>query len=166
MENDFDSLVADFTCDDVTKCQKARRKLVAIGNQAVDLLVKGLSNKKHWVRWESAKALGQIGDKAATKALVNALEDNEFDVCWLAAEALITIGQDSLEPLLKALADHGDKSLALRHGAHHVLHDMNRGDLDVILQPVMASVEDTEPHVQVPQVAEKALDALRRYRNT
>jgi HEAT repeat protein len=161
MENDIDSLIADFTCDDVLKCQKARRALVAMGNKAVESLVRGLSSKKHWVRWEAAKALGQIGDKAAARALVKALEDNEFDVRWLAAEALITIGRDSLEPLLAALADHGDKSLSLRRGAHHVLHDMDRRNLDGILKPVMASVEDIAPSVEVLQVAEKALDALR-----
>ncbi len=160
MENDIDSLIADFTCDDVMKCQIARRKLVNMGSAAVDKLVNELSNKKHWVRWEAAKALGQIGDAAAARALVKALEDNEFDVRWLAAEALINIGRGSLEPLLKALADHGDKSLFLRQGAHHVLHDMNRGGLDTILKPVMAAVEDIAPSIEVLQVAKKALNAV------
>ena len=127
----------------------------------VEPLVKELSSQKHWVRWEAAKALGQIGDGAAARALVKSLEDDEFDVRWLAAEALITIGRGSLEPLLAALADHGDKSLWLRHGAHHVLHDMNRGGLGGILRPVMASLEDAEPSAEVLQVAKKALDALR-----
>jgi HEAT repeat protein len=161
MKNDIESLVTDFTCDDVIKCQTARRKLVDMGSVAVETLVRELSNKKHWVRWEAAKALGQIGDKAAAEALVRALEDNEFDVHWLAAEALINIGQDSLEPLLKALADRGDKSLSLRRGAHHVLHDMDRGGLDRILKPVMAAVEDIAPLVEVLQVAKKALNAIR-----
>jgi hypothetical protein len=161
MENDIDSLIADFTCDDVTKCQVARRKLVSKGSAVVEPLVKELSNKRHWVRWEAAKALGQIGDKAAARALVNALEDNEFDVRWLAAEALINIGQDSLEPLLAALADHGDKSLSLRQGAHHVLHDMDRSGLGRILQPVMSAVEDIAPSIEVLQVAKKTLDTLK-----
>jgi HEAT repeat protein len=161
MESNIDSLVADLTCDDVIKCQTARRKLVAMGHRAVEPLIRALSDKKHWVRWEAAKALGQIGDEVAAKALVEALEDNEFDVRWLAAEALINIGQYSLGPLLAALVDHGNKSLWLRRGAHHVLHDMDRGDLDAILQPVMAAVEDTAPHIVVPQVAKKALDSLR-----
>jgi HEAT repeat protein len=161
MENDIDSLIADFTCDDVIKCQTARRKLVNMGSAAVEPLVRGLSNKRHWVRWEAAKALGQIGDKAAAEALVKALEDDEFDVRWLAAEALITIGRDALEPLLTALADYGDESPLLRQGAHHVLHDMDRRGLGKILKPVMASVEDVAPSVEVLQVAKRALDALR-----
>jgi HEAT repeat protein len=160
MEKNINSLVEDFTCDDVIKCQTARRELVNMGNEAVPLLVKALSDKRHWVRWEAAKALGQIGDKAATEALVKALEDKEFDVRWLAAEALVNIGKDSLKPLLMALADHGDKSIWLRRGAHHVLHDIDRSGLDDILHPVMYAVEDTSPSIIVLQIAEKALDSL------
>jgi hypothetical protein len=151
MENDIDSLIADFTCDDVMKCQIARRKLVNMGGAAVEALVKELSNKRHWVRWEAAKALGQIGDKASAEALVKALEDKEFDVRWLAAEALINIGRDSLGPLL-----------ALRRGAHHVLHDMHREDLDTILQPVMTALEDMAPSIEVLQLAERALEVVRK----
>lgn len=161
MENKIDDLIADFTCDDVVKCQKARRAMVALGSQAVAPLIKELSNKKFWVRWEAAKALGQIGDAAAARALVKALEDKEFDVHWLAAEALINIGRGSIEPLLEALADHGDRSLWLRQGAHHVLHDMKRGDLDGILQPVMAAVDPAAPSFEVLQAARKALNTLR-----
>ena len=116
MENSIDTLIEDFTCDDVIKCQTARRKLVRIGNEAVEPLVQALSNKKHWVRWEAAKALGQIGDKSASEALTKALEDNEFDVRWLATEGLIIIGRDSIKLLMEALADHGGKSLSLRRG--------------------------------------------------
>ena len=41
-------LVADLTCDDVTKCQKARRELVKVGKTAVPTLIKALKNKKTW----------------------------------------------------------------------------------------------------------------------
>jgi HEAT repeat protein len=160
MENRIDSLVEDFTCDDVIKCQMARRELVKIGNQAVPHLIEALSDKRHWVRWEAAKALGQIGDKAAIEALIKALEDNEFDVRWLAAEALINIGKSSIKPLLEALADHGEKSLLLRQGAHHALHDIDRSGLKTILNPVMAAVGETSAAIMVPQIAKKALDSL------
>lgn len=162
MENKIDELLADFTCEDVIKCQKARRLLVSMGSDAIPHLVKGLSNKRHWVRWEAAKALGQIGDAAAAKALVSALEDNEFDVHWLAAEALINIGLKSLEPLLETLADHGDKSVFLRQGAHHVLHDINRGKFDDVIKPVMSALDNTAPSIEILQVAKNALDALRK----
>jgi len=155
----IDSLVAELVCDDVITCQKARRQLVAMGHRAVPSLVKELGSKKYWVRWEAAKALAQIGDPTATTALIKALEDKEFDVRWLAAEGLINIGREAVVPLLEALIDR-PKSTWLRQGAHHVLHDMDRGDLNKVLRPVMSALEDVEPYVEVPVAARKALDRL------
>jgi HEAT repeat protein len=155
----IDSLIADLVCDDVITCQKARRQLVAMGHKVVPSLVKELGNKKFWVRWEAAKALGQIGDPTATAALIKALEDKEFDVRWLAAEGLINIGLQAVVPLMEALID-SPKSIWLRQGAHHVLHDMDRGDLNKVLRPVMLALEDVEPYVEVPVAARKALDSL------
>jgi HEAT repeat protein len=155
----IDSLIADLVCDDVITCQKARRQLVAMGHKVVPSLVKELGNKKFWVRWEAAKALAQIGDPTATAALIKALEDKEFDVRWLAAEGLINIGLQAVVPLMEALIDN-PKSIWLRQGAHHVLHDMDRGDLNKVLRPVMLALEDVEPYVEVPVAARKALDSL------
>ncbi len=155
----IDSLIANLVCDDVILCQKARRQLVAMGHKAVPFLVKELGNEKYWVRWEAAKALTQIGDPTATAALIKALEDKEFDVRWLAAEGLINIGRKAVVPLLEALVGNL-KSIWLRQGAHHVLHDMDRGDLDEVLRPVMSALEDVEPYIEVPVAARKALDML------
>ncbi len=153
------SLIADLECDDVIRCQKARRKLVALGHKAVPYLVKAMGAKKYWTRWEAAKALAQIGDPTATAALIKALEDKEFDIRWLAAEGLINIGRKAVVPLLEALIDN-PMSTWLRQGAHHVLHDMNRGELDKLLMPVMNALEDVEPYIEVPVSARKALDKL------
>ena len=161
MDNEIEQLIADLNCDEYIECQKARRKLVAMGSVVVPRLVQELSNSKYQVRWEVTKALGQIADKSSAEALVAALEDKEFDVRWLAAEALINIGPDALEPLLLALADHGNKSISLRHGAHHVLHDMKLGNLQRRLLPVMKAVEDSEPYSEILVIAEEAIDALK-----
>ena len=162
MDNEIEQLIADLNCNEYIECQKARRKLVAMGSVVVPRLVQELSNSKYQVRWEVTKALGQIADKSSAEALVAALEDKEFDVRWLAAEALINIGRDALEPLLLALADHGNKSISLRHGAHHVLHDMKLGNLQRRLLPVMKAVEDSEPYSEILIVARKALETLKK----
>lgn len=160
MENNtIESLVVELTCDDVLKCQNARRSLVSIGKEAVPFLVKSLKDRKHWVRWEAAKALAQIADPSATQALVDALRDKEFDVRWLAAEGLIKIGPKTLKPLLKALIQNSD-SIWLRQGAHHVLHDMDRGNLDEIISPLLPALGDTEPSEIIPVLAKKTLDAI------
>ena len=158
-KENIDSLISELTCDDIIRCQNARRTLVAMGHQAVPYLVRALSHEKHWVRWEAAKALSQIGDPTATTALIKALEDKEFDVRWLAAEGLIVVGREALKPLLQALIQNA-KSIWLREGAHHVLHDMKRGELHQRLKPVMTALEDAESAVHVPIAARRALDAL------
>lgn len=162
--NNIDSLIADLNCDDTIKCQHARRSLVNMGERAVGPLTEALSSEKYWVRWEAAKALGQIGSSTAVQSLIRALEDNESDVRWLAAEGLIAIGQEAMEPLLIALIEHAD-SLLLREGAHHVFYDMHRHDLHEILRPVMSELEGSEPSVEVPLAARKALTEFKRISN-
>jgi HEAT repeat protein len=157
--NDIPTLITELACDDVIRCQQARRSLVAMGHKAVPSLVAALGSGKNWVRWEAAKALSQIGDPAATRPLITALEDREFDVRWLAAEGLITIGKKIVEPLLQALINKPE-SIWLREGAHHVLHDMDRDDWDDALKPVMTALEGVEPTFEVPVTAKRTLDTL------
>lgn len=155
------ALVSDLGSKDGLVRVRARLSLVAIGEQAVGPLVEALASKKQWIRWEAAKALGQIGSSGTAEALVRALEDNIFDVRWLAAEGLIVMGRDALAPLLHALLERSDSEW-LREGAHHVFHDLTRGspDFNDILQPVLAALEDVEPAIQVPFAAKDALNKL------
>ena len=97
-------------------------------------------------------------------ALIEALNDKIFDVRWLAAEGLILIGRGALAPLLQALMEHPD-SLWLREGVHHVLHDLDKGDLIEILQPVIFSLEGFEPSVEAPLAVQTTLKALVKKRN-
>jgi HEAT repeat protein len=114
------------------------------------------------VRWEAAKALADIVDVRAASELVAALEDSNFGVRWLAAEGLIAIGRDALPSLMKALTKRSD-SAWLREGAHHVLHDLSKGDLDLkdLVAPVIAGLERVEPEVEVLEPANAALDKIK-----
>ena len=154
------TLIADLASDDGVVRVKARSALVLSGDEAVEPLIEALVAPSQWVRWEAAKALGQIGSPAATNALVKALEDKMFDVRWLAAQALINIGPEAIMPLLKALIERAD-STWMREGAHHVLNDLARGELKKVLQPVLAALEDVDSSVQVPFAAKTALNAYK-----
>jgi len=136
--------------------QDARRSLVGIGRPAVPYLLQALGDRHHRVRWGAAKALGQIGDPEAAEALVTAMEDPEFDVRWLAAQGLISMQRQILEPLFKAIQDDGT-SAWLREGAHHVL----KGTRDAIV-PVLAALERGEAQMTAPQAASQALGTLRQ----
>jgi HEAT repeat protein len=157
------SLIADLTSDDGVVRVKARRELVSSGDEAVKPLIKALADRNQWVRWEAAKALGQIGSPAATHALVEALEDRMFDVRWLAAQGLVNIGHEAVIPVLSALIERADSTWT-REGAHHVLHDLAQGELKAVLRPVLAALEDVDSSVEVPLVAQAALNVLKPHR--
>ena len=152
-------LIADLTCDDHLKCQKARRALVDIGSHAVPVLIEALKNKKQWVRWEAAKALSEIGDPRSIDALVNALMDQEFEIRWLAAEGLIRIGPMSIPSILQELVKTPESSW-LRLGAHRVFSDLPATRYRDILQPVMRDIELDEP-LHIPLHAKHALEAIK-----
>ena len=137
--------------DDVIRV-KARHALVAFGKAAVPPLIEALKSEHYLIRWEAAKALGEIADPGAAPALVKALEDEEFDVRWLAGEGLINMNINGLRPLLQALEHRGDSAL-LREGAHHVFHDLAKGGLRKFLSPVLAALEALEPGEEVPWAA-------------
>jgi HEAT repeat protein len=151
----------------------ARHSLVAMGKTAVPSLAEALKNKNTLMKWEAAKALGEIGDPETAPVLVKALEDEEFDVRWLAAEGLIKMNIKGLKPLLEALEHRGDSAL-LREGAHHVFHDLAKGGLRKSLAPVLAALEALEPRgdvpwadrhelaVEVPLAARQALEMLEK----
>jgi len=155
------SLIVALASEDGVVRVKARQQLVAYGGRSIAPLIETLSNENAWVRWEAAKALSQIANPSSVRALLEALSDKTFEVRWLAAEGLIRIGRKAVVPLLETLVEHSD-SLSLREGIHHVLYDMNRGNLDNTLRPVLTALEGTEPSLEAPLAARGALNALNK----
>ncbi len=139
---------------------EARKALVAMGSQAIPFLAEALNDPNSLRRWEAAKALGEIGDPNVAPFLVKGLEDDNFEVRWLAAKGLIELNIKGLEPLFQALIEHADSAL-LRQGAHHVLHDLAKGELRIYLAPVLIALEHMDPTVQAPAVAH-AREALKQ----
>ncbi len=156
------SLIKDLRNGDGVVRQEARRTLEFIGKQAVRQLIPLLKDPNDDVRWEAAKALADIVDLRAASELLATLEDSNFGVRWLAAEGLIAIGRDSLLPLFEALTKCPE-SVWLREGAHHVLHDLSKGDRELkdLVAPVIAALEGTEPEIMVVDPAYAALDKLK-----
>jgi hypothetical protein len=148
----IEELIADLASHNDSVRVKARHSLVAMGRIAVSPMVQALKNKSNLVRWEITKALGETGDPETVPALIKALEDEEFDVRWLAAEGLIRMNINALKPLLQALENSGD-SILLQEGAHHVFHDLAKGALRKFLVPVLTALERLEPGTEVPWVA-------------
>jgi hypothetical protein len=118
--------------------------------------LEALINSTEYGRGQAAKALGEIGDLAAAPALVKALEDDKFDVRWLAARALVALGRDGLPALLQALIER-PSSTWLREGAHHVLYDEGYRTWQEQLAPVMKALEGYAPADTLPGAAERVL---------
>lgn len=141
---------------------KAGRSLIKLGQSAVIPLIAALESDDGQVRWEAARALGEIGDPRAATALVQRLEDTRFDVRWLAAEGLIRMGRPGAAALLRALTSAPWDAVWLREGAHHVLRALLGTSFGTVLAPVVMALEGPEPAVCVPVAAHAALEALQK----
>lgn len=157
----INSIIKRLESNDGIERVKAREALVAQGKAAIPPLIGALKNRHDWTRWEAVKTLADIGDPTATQALIDALEDHEFAIRWLAAEGLIHIGSASMEPLLKALIDR-PRSSWLKEGAHYVLHDLREPRLRPLLKTVISAIEDVDSNLKVPIAAKSTLDVVRQ----
>ena len=153
-------LIMTLSSDNDSIRKEARQTLVTIGSPAVPALIEALKQKDDHVRRETVKALCEIEDPELAPALIKTLEDEEFDIRWLAAEGIIGLGMNGLKPLLQALIDHGDSPLLLE-GAHHVIHYMAKGGLRKYLGPVLSSLEGIGTAVKAPNAAFHALEMLK-----
>jgi hypothetical protein len=152
-------LVSALSSPDGLERRDARKKLVKIGRPAVQPLLAVVKSPNVHMRWEAVKALGEICDLRAAPVLVDALQDQESAVRWLAARGLIALGRQALIPLLKALEDESD-SIWMREGARHVLHSLPREVIGQEIEAVLEALEGIEPSVEAPYAAFNALQAL------
>ena len=154
------ALIAQLSSSDGGERLTARGELVTLGKPAVAPLLAVLADHKDQSRqWEAAKALSEIADPVAAPALVATLKNRRFVIRWLAAEGLIALQGDALAPLLQALKMQGE-SVWLRKGAHHVLTSLSDPGLRTRVAPVVAALEDVEPSLEVPEVADEVLAQL------
>ncbi len=156
----IEGLIMVFSSDNGSARREARQSLVAIGSPAVPSLIEALKQKDDNVRRGAVRTLSEIGGPEVAPALIKTLEDEEFDIRWMAAEGLIELGMDGLKALLQALIDDGNSPLLLE-GAHHVIHSMAKGGLRKYLGPVLGSLEGVEPSVKAPIAAFHALEMLK-----
>lgn len=138
----------DILDPDLHKRSEAARMIVEAGAEATPALVEFLREGPHVARWQAARLLGEIADPKAAPDLVRALEDEEDDVRWLAAEALVRLGREALPALFDALIDP-EKPITpwLRQGAHHVLRGIRSRDRDETLRACIDRViQELERH--------------------
>ena len=164
-QEEIKNYLDELEADDIEARNIARRQLASIGPEAVPELIKQLKTDRQRCRWEAAKILGEIQDKAAADALVEALMDDSLNVHWAATESLIKYEEDAILPLLEGLTRHFD-SMRFRQGAFHILHVLERShQLDPKVQGVLDALRDIEPAASVPWAAERAIEHLKYQKN-
>ena len=103
-------LLSDLAGGNPVVRERARETLVAIGKPVVPALIQMLSYRRPLARWEAAKALCGIADPLAATALVNALDDEDDEVRWVAAEGVAALGGYGLAALLAELLERARSS--------------------------------------------------------
>jgi HEAT repeat protein len=91
--------------------------LIDIGRTAVPALIAALKDGDPMVRWQAAKALGEIGDSSATPALIAVLNDPQWKVREQTAKALGKIGDKSAVPAMIAALNNDRSSMKERLAA-------------------------------------------------
>ncbi len=138
----LETLVAMLNDQDGLVRQKARLRLVERGEAAVPALAKVLREAPSKnARWGAAKALGELLHPGAIPALLDALEDRDSDVAWLAAVALNKLGQAAWKPVLQRLIERGVDSVAVRAGVHHIFTGQKFGDYEEQFATLMRGLE-------------------------
>jgi HEAT repeats len=135
----------------------ARSALVKMGKSIVPLMHKLLDSDNELLRTEAVKIIELIADRRSIPFLINLLDDEEFEIRWIAAEGLINIGRRSIVPLLYSIRD-GKSSLIFNRGAHHVLLGMLSQTEREKLTALLRSLDDAhELGGTAPVEASKAL---------
>lgn len=138
----IDGLLAMLQHRDGLVRQKGRRALTDLGGAAVPGLCRVLLNSPSKdARWGAAKALGEILDPDSVPALLDALEDRNADVAWLAAVALKGLGREAWKPVLQRLVERGVDSVAVRDGVHHVFVGQKFDRYEELFATVVSSLE-------------------------
>lgn len=142
--------------------QKAKESLVARGKPAVPSLSRALrTSSLNQVRWEAATALGEIDDVRSIPSLVKALKDNEFDVVWLAAEALSKFKKRAWPALLRALMKENAESVEFQRGVHHVLANQEEDGFNDLLATLMEDLEPGGVRVSATAAANEILERMK-----
>ncbi|HEX6482638.1 MAG TPA: HEAT repeat domain-containing protein [Ktedonobacteraceae bacterium] len=136
--------------------------LVKLGHVAVPALLERSKSSSPWVRWQSIRTLGEIGDRRAVPVLVEAMRDPDHAVAWMGAKELAHFGIPSIEAVLKMLMTE-DMTPWLVETASYVLRSQSHRHpkLRPYLEPVVQHMHDVAFRVGTPQAAHKALSQMR-----
>jgi HEAT repeat protein len=140
------TFVAQFGATEAARRSEASEALVAIGSEAIDALIQGLSNENPQVREMSAWTLSEIGVPTArvAPALISTLADPDENIRVVGSVALQNLGEPAAPYLIDALKA---ESAEIRLNAAYALGEIG-APLDTILPALISRLTDPEWNVR------------------
>lgn len=141
--------------------REARNALVALGPLARPYLLEATGHANPNLRLGALKVLARTATPECATVLIDALQDRDGGIRYLAAEGLVRAGPKVIPPLLAALMRHSD-SAWLHDGTRHVLQALRRHPdyREEALAPVCSSLNGSSSSVTVMMAANEALRDL------
>jgi len=138
----------------------AKESLKEFGHTAVYYLSELLVDKKKIIRWEALKTLAEISDPHSGSLFIFALNDEESDIRWVAAEGLISLGKQGVITTLEGLISNFD-SVYFRNGAHHVLKEFSKKHPSTEIKRLLSSLKKADTEYYSPAIVLKLIRKLR-----
>ena len=158
------TLVTELGSTDAVRRAEASETLVAMGPEAIDALIQGVSDKNPQIREMSAWTLSEIGAPAArvVPVLISTLADPDENIRVMGSVALQNLGEPAVPYLIDALRA---ESTEIRLNAAYALGEIGT-PLDTILPALISTLTDPEWNVRrlvvraLVTIGTPALDAL------
>ena len=140
------ALVAQFGATDAARRAEAAKALVAMGAEAIDALIRGVSDENPQIREMSAWVLSEIKTPAArvVPALISVLTDPDENIRVMGSVALQNLGEPAVPYLIDALRA---ESAEIRLNAAYALGEIG-APLDTILPALISTLTDPEWNVR------------------
>lgn len=137
------------------------RALVGLGHVAVPVLLDFARNSSAWVRWHSIRALSSIRDPRAFPVLVNALQDTDHGVAWMAAKGLAPFGRECIEPILHMLTTASMTPWVVETSSYVLKRQCQfHEELKPYLEPLLQQMHQPAYRASTGYAALKALEQL------
>ncbi len=135
--------------------------LLRLGSLAVPALISKSKSSSAHIRWNCLRALGEIHDRRALPVLVDALQDDDHSVAWMAAKGLAQFGKDGLEPVLELLIG-ASMTPWLAETASYVLNSYARRNTRAkeIVEPLTKRMHESGFRIGTAVAAQKTLKQL------
>ena len=158
------ALVAQLGSRDAVRRAEASETLIAMGPEAVDALIQGVSDKNPQIREMSAWTLSEIGvpTDRVVPAVISILADPDENLRVMGSVALQNLGEPAVPYLIDALKA---ESAEIRLNAAYALGEIGT-PLDTILPALIRTLTDPEWNVRrlvvraLVTIGTPALDSL------